>query len=149
MTSRRESAIEAAQAALAGITSVAGLTVVRALDRPIVAADCPILAIDAGPGRVRDRGQGIVLWEVGLEIEGWVAAATDAGLGPALNALYAAAVKALYADVTLGGAALSLSEERLATLVDETAGHEPVMGFELAVTIVIETAESTLETAPA
>ena len=146
--SRHELAVAALVAALGAVTGIAALTVTRARTDPMTAADAPLIDVMAGQRVVRTRQRGLIVWTVPATVEGWVTATTDAALGPALNALYAAAIKAIEADKTLGGTTLTLREQRLETVIDRTRGHRPMMAFDLSIELWVQTAEIDLISAP-
>jgi hypothetical protein len=145
-TPLREQVIAALADRLATLT---GVRVERNRDREIEPSMMPMLVIVDGGQSVDEGNSGIRRYVLRLAIEGYVAAATPAGLGLALSDLYARTVELLLADHTLGGIAVDLREGDLADpVIDREPGHRPIAGFELSIEVEYWTAPGDL-TAPA
>lgn len=147
MATKREDALVALRAALAGISSVTGLEVFRnphfEMDRDAM----PALCLWDGGQRLVEETNELKLYELTPIVEGYVTVAAGANVetagdaaGTALNALYGAVVLALYADRTLGGAVMDLFEGDLDWDAVEDEGAQVHLEFTLQLRIVIQTA---------
>lgn len=139
-TSVRELVLAGLKTELDGITGIAGLTVFRNEDAPIVSLPA-LNQVDAdGSQRVIDRATGVTVYGVDVAIEGYVAADVPAETGPALSELYANAVQAAKAAEASVAAIFEVLEADLdATLIVEE-GVKPHAFFRLTIEIRFATA---------
>lgn len=122
----REQVLAAFFTALQGL---AGVTVERNRNREVAPEMMPALVMLDGGQRRQDE-TGLARYAMQVDVEGYVLAASDSGLGPALNDLYARTVAAALADSTLGGVAVDVREGELDVLIVREAGR-PAAGFNL------------------
>jgi len=115
---------------LQALQQVAGAAVERNRNREVAAESMPALVMLDGGQRRQDES-GLARYVAEADVEGYVLAATDAALGPALNDLYARTVVAALADPTLGGLAVDVREGALDVSVVRETG-KPAAGFSLA-----------------
>lgn len=131
-------------------TLIQDLSVERVRARPVTVADMPRLVVLEGT-QIRDEETGAHKEIVAtIPILGFVKAAGDAALGPAINDLYARTVEALEADKTLGLAFVLWSgEEDFEVEFDEEEGHAPAAAFTLSWEVRYQVAVSDPYSAPA
>lgn len=135
-TALRETVVAALAAKLAAISAISGLTVARNLSKSPTHDDCPLLVVREGTQRLHDEASSVKIYDATVEIEGYVTAASDALLGPAINELWGRALDALEADKTLGVAAVVTGiEGDLAIEQDYESGHRPMLTFRLEWTV--------------
>lgn len=137
MTAKREAAIAAVVGALeAGLTA----TVARNLEVELSLEDLPAAIVIDGGHEIVVRQTGDEIYEMSLTIELYV---TGADLGTQLNALYLGAINALVADVTLGGAAITVDEDGLSDpeIERDDVGAQ-IMTASLQVTVQFVTSET-------
>ena len=113
----------------ARLQALAGVTVERNRNREVTPEMMPALVLLDGGQRRQDES-GLARYVAEAEVEGYVLAATDAALGPALNDLYARTVVAALVDPTLGGVAVDVREGALEVLIVRESG-KPAAGFSL------------------
>lgn len=157
MTARRETALIALKAALAGIAGVTGLEVHR---NPHWRVDrFPTIVLYDGPQRPTTETADLKVYELRPTIEGYVRAAAGLAVaaagddaGAKASALYAAIVAALYADRTLGGAVFDLFEGDLDWEFVEDIGADGRaqvhLEFRLEILVKIQTAVNDPSAAP-
>lgn len=136
-TAVREQILAAAATRLATLTGVA---VER--NRTAAVGAFPALVLRDGGMTPDDQTLGLTRYRLRFQVEGWVEAATDALLGPALSDLQARVVAALLADVTLGGLAVDLAEGETADPeIDRGEGRRPLAAFATDFTVEFFTRE--------
>ena len=74
---------------------------------------------------------GLIFYTMTVTVEGYSRAATDALVGPAVNALYADVVAAAVADHTLGGLSVDVREGDLPDVYIDPEASKPTMAFAL------------------
>jgi hypothetical protein len=84
---------------------------------------------------------GIQRYLMEAAIQGLVRVEDEDALGSSLNQLYATVWRALFADASLGGAAIDITEGRLLTRMDQLEDRAYQAMFELTVTVEYMTAE--------
>lgn len=115
---------------LARLQTLPGVTVERNRNREVTPDMMPAIVLLDGGQRRQDE-TGLARYVAEPEVEGYVVAATDAALGPALNELYARTVVAALSDPTLGGLAVDVREGALEVMIVRETG-KPAAGFSLA-----------------
>jgi hypothetical protein len=127
----RERVISAVEAAM---QTLSGVTVERNRDTEV--STFPFINVLDG-GQDPDYGtHGLTRYVMTVTLELFVSATTEAGLGPALNALYGQVVQALYADATLAGLTADRTEAALTEPdLSRAEGIGPTMGAALDVTL--------------
>jgi hypothetical protein len=111
------------------LQQIVGVTVERNRNREVTPEMMPALVMLDGGQRRQDES-GLARYVAEADVEGYVLASSDAGLGPALNDLYARTVVAALADHTLGGVAIDVREGALDVMIVREAG-KPAAGVSL------------------
>ncbi len=134
----RERILAAIAARLAAIATIDGLAVERNRDEPV--ERFPSLIVIDGPQVPNDGNSGVTFYEMTVDIEGHVRAGTAAEVGAALTRLYAAAWRAIAAEVGLGGLATDIAEGPLSLDDRRGSGGTPQGAFNLEITVTYQTA---------
>ena len=106
------------------------------------ADDAPILIVYDQGHQANATDFGDTSYEMTVGIDGAVTATDDSGLGPAANELYAATIRVLMADFTLGDTVEQVREDTFdfrLTTPDESAA--PLAFFSLNLTVQFRTAD--------
>ena len=122
----REQVLAAFFARLQGLANV---SVERNRNREVAPEMMPALVLLDGSQRRQDES-GLARYVAEADVEGYVLAASDAALGPALNDLYARTVIAALADPTLGGVSIDVRGGALDVMIVRESG-KPAAGFSL------------------
>jgi hypothetical protein len=104
----REQILQAVEAALAGITAIAGITVERERLDPVASDALPFLAVYDDGDTPGENFSGQRDYTLVVTVEGYSAGTTVLDGRQKADELKARVEAALYADVTLGGKALDL-----------------------------------------
>lgn len=136
----REQVLAALKTALAGISTISGLTVRRNVDDPVVVP--PALVIAEATTDLAPQIQGEDRYTLQVGVFGYLGAATDSDLGTRISALHAAVCRAALADRRLGGVCDDIAEDpgALAEIDwDHEAGHRPDAAMRTAFVIQFRT----------
>lgn len=112
---------------LAGITSPFGVEVHRNRDSAV--DTFPALNIVDGAQTTDSSAPHFSRCLMPLDVEGYVTETENENIGTAINALYAATVFALCADVTLGGLTVDVQESEMTSEVSRSEGQGPLGHF--------------------
>lgn len=121
-------------AMLAGIAAVASLAVERNRTRPVKPQECPKLVLHEGDESDPVQADQVDEIVATFTVEGYLAADTDAALGPAANELHAEVVRVLRAGFSAGtypAGVLNVARGGCEWTLDEEEGHKPSMCFAL------------------
>lgn len=133
----REQILAAAKTLLDGI---AGWTFSRNRTARVVAYPSGVL-VDGGQ-RADDQTLGLTRYSMDFTVEGYVQAATDDEIGPAVSAGIALIVAALMGDPQLGGLAVDLHEGETSVEFDRGEGKAPIGQFAIGFTVEFFTREA-------
>lgn len=131
----REQVLAALFDRLSALKPAAVKEVYRNRRKPIADQNLPALVMQDGGQSVPEELAGYTEYLLSAEIEGYVKAASDEDLGPAVSALYAATLAALMADRTLGGLAVDMIEGDVGIDLDRDLGSSPAGAFLLTVSV--------------
>jgi len=144
MATIREQCLAAFVTALGTMTGVA----VERNRTPLVTRFPSAIVLDGGQSPNTASTQ-VTFYTLRASVEGWVAASTDGGLGPAISELYGKIVAAALADPTLGGVAIDVREGAMSDPeIDREEGIGPTAAFALDFEIDFLTAEGDASALP-
>jgi len=131
----RERTLAGLHAALASITGVAGLQVLRNEDTAVGSFPTLILVDADATQRVIERAGGVTLYALDVTIEGYVSATVPAATGPALSDLYAHAWAAAKSAEGSVAAIDEVDEGDMETTLISEDGAAPHAMFALSIAL--------------
>jgi hypothetical protein len=144
----RENIVSAVAGMLGGIAAPAGVTAQRTRTREVAVELCPLLVVHEGDEELLEHADGVDVVAATLLIEGYVSAATDAALGPAINELRAAILSAL-AGGTYPSGVIHTQRGRFSASVEAEDGTQPMAAFEIEWVVAYQVNPSDPYSAPA
>jgi hypothetical protein len=120
--------------------AIPGTDVERNRSRPVPkTSDAFVILYDGAQFIVSDETCA-TRYTMDVDAEGYVKAATDALIGPAINNLYGELTKAALADHTLGGLAIDVRESNLQDVYIDDESQKPSAAFAVTFNITYSTA---------
>jgi len=120
--------------------AISGCGVERNRSRPVPESSNAYILLFDGPQFIISDETCTTRYSLSVDVEGYVRAATDALLGPAINNLYAETVYSALSDYTLGGLSIDVQEGDLQDVYIDDEASTPTGAFAMTFTIQYSTA---------
>ncbi len=120
--------------------AITGAVVERNRRQPVPEGHPSFVVLLDGPQVVLSDETGATRYLLTVEVEGYASAASDAGLGPALNALYGELTRLALSDFSLGNLAVDVREGDMPDVYIDPDAAKPTGAFAMSFEIEYSTA---------